>query len=182
MITRLVGFSAVWFWFSVGLVGRTTAAIQPRQVAYSGNNYWYKQLPNWHEWVIIKLCIHTSSYFIEGQTQHFLVIVIALHVSRQSKRKRVLNPFCPSQNWGKGLSKWANFRNVPSNFKCCRLRLWLWHHLILLTLLLELTNRVVEITYVSLDQDHVQTSYFDLRSDQGQIIFVTFWPIEKIKI
>ena len=43
--------------------------------------------------------------------------------------------------------------------------------------------RAVEITYnVILDQDQVQAIYFDLRSDQGQIIFVIFLPIEKIKI
>ena len=44
-------------------------------------------------------------------------------------------------------------------------------------------SRAVEITYnVILDQDQVQAIYFDLRSDQGQIIFVIFLPIEKIKI
>ena len=32
MITHSLGFSDAWFWFSVGLVGRTTAAVQPRQV------------------------------------------------------------------------------------------------------------------------------------------------------
>ena len=32
------------------------------------------------------------------------------------------------------------------------------------------------------EQDQVQAIYFDLRSDQGQIIFVIFLPIEKIKI
>ena len=43
--------------------------------------------------------------------------------------------------------------------------------------------RAVEITYnVILDQDQVQAIYFDLRSDQGQIIFVIFLHIEKIKI
>ena len=43
--------------------------------------------------------------------------------------------------------------------------------------------RVVEITYnVILDQDQVQAIYFDLRSDQGQIIFVIFLPIEKVQI
>ena len=46
-----------------------------------------------------------------------------------------------------------------------------------------LWSRAVEITYnVILDQDQVQAIYFDLRSDQGQIIFVIFLPIEKIKI
>ena len=43
--------------------------------------------------------------------------------------------------------------------------------------------RVVEITCnVILDQDQVQAIYFDLRSDQWQIKFVIFLPIEKIKI
>ena len=41
----------------------------------------------------------------------------------------------------------------------------------------------VEITCnVILDQDQVQAIYFDLRSDQGKIIFVIFLPMEKIKI
>ena len=38
LITRSVGFSEAWFWFSLGLVGRTTTAIQPRQVVYSSTN------------------------------------------------------------------------------------------------------------------------------------------------
>ena len=45
------------------------------------------------------------------------------------------------------------------------------------------STRAVEITYnVISDQDQVQAIYFDLRSDQGQIIFVIFLPYEKIKI
>ena len=49
--------------------------------------------------------------------------------------------------------------------------------------ILKLETRDVEITYnVILDQDQVQAIYFDLRSDQGQIIFVIFLPYKKIKI
>ena len=45
------------------------------------------------------------------------------------------------------------------------------------------TTRAAEITYnVILDQDQGQAVYFDLRLDYGQIIFVIFLPIEKIKI
>ena len=48
---------------------------------------------------------------------------------------------------------------------------------------LDFGNRAVEITSnLILDQDQVQAIYFDLRSDQGQIKFVIFLPIEKIKI
>ena len=44
-------------------------------------------------------------------------------------------------------------------------------------------RRVVAITkYMISDQDQVQAIYFDLRSDHGQIIFVIFLLIEKIKI
>ena len=37
MIIRSVYFSDAWFWFSIGLVCRATAVIQPRQVVCSGN-------------------------------------------------------------------------------------------------------------------------------------------------
>ena len=60
MITRWVGFSDTWFWFSLGLLGRTTAPMQPGQVVYSSSNFLWKQSPNWHDRVIIKLCTETE--------------------------------------------------------------------------------------------------------------------------